>query len=260
MARRKGTPTTKVDPAAFDRAGAQVFDNSLKTEIEDSYLEYAYSVIHSRALPDARDGLKPVHRRILYSMNENGYRPTHAYVKSSRVVGDVMGKYHPHGDGAIYDAMVRLAQDFSLNAPLIDGHGNFGSPDDGPAAERYCVTGDTRLRLADGTSPRIDDLADLPPDSERDADFEVLDKDGKPVRVDKVFNSGVHPTRRITSKSGFSVRGSLNHLVLCLEAPMGVPLFQWRRLDEITPGTVVCIARNAWTQVVPTAREYMLGV
>ncbi|WP_329051533.1 DNA topoisomerase IV subunit A [Amycolatopsis sp. NBC_01488] len=136
MARRKGT-TTKVDPSAFDRAGANVFDNSLKTEIEDSYLEYAYSVIHSRALPDARDGLKPVHRRILYSMNENGYRPTHAYVKSSRVVGDVMGKYHPHGDVAIYDAMVRLAQDFSLNVPLIDGHGNFGSPDDGPAASRY---------------------------------------------------------------------------------------------------------------------------
>jgi DNA gyrase subunit A len=136
MARRKGT-TTRVDPAAFDQAGAQVFENPVKTEIEDSYLEYAYSVIHSRALPDARDGLKPVHRRILFSMNENGYRPTHAYVKSSRVVGDVMGKYHPHGDTAIYDAMVRLAQDFSLNAPLIDGHGNFGSPDDGPAASRY---------------------------------------------------------------------------------------------------------------------------
>ena len=136
MARRK-TPTTRVDPSAFDRAGAQVFDNPVKTEIEDSYLEYAYSVIHSRALPDARDGLKPVHRRILFSMNENGYRPTHAYVKSSRVVGDVMGRYHPHGDTAIYDAMVRLAQDFSMNAPLVDGHGNFGSPDDGPAASRY---------------------------------------------------------------------------------------------------------------------------
>src|SRR3977135_3304923 len=136
MARRKGT-TTKVDPAAFDRAGANVFDTPLRTEIEDSYLEYAYSVIHSRALPDARDGLKPVHRRILFSMSEQGYRPSHAYVKSSRVVGDVMGKYHPHGDVAIYEAMVRLAQDFSMNAPLIDGHGNFGSPDDGPAASRY---------------------------------------------------------------------------------------------------------------------------
>ncbi|OXM68936.1 MULTISPECIES: DNA gyrase/topoisomerase IV subunit A [Amycolatopsis] len=137
MARRSKTAVTRVDPAAFDQAGAQVFENPVKTEIEDSYLEYAYSVIHSRALPDARDGLKPVHRRILFAMNEAGYRPSHAYVKSSRVVGDVMGRYHPHGDTAIYDAMVRLAQDFSMNAPLIDGHGNFGSPDDGPAASRY---------------------------------------------------------------------------------------------------------------------------
>src|SRR3954470_9539451 len=136
MARRKAR-TTRVDPAAFDRAGANVFDNSLKTEIEDSYLEYAYSVIHSRALPDARDGLKPVHRRILFSMYDQGHRPDRNYVKSARITGDVMGRFHPHGNLAIYDALVRLAQDFSLNNPLIDGHGNFGSPDDGPAAERY---------------------------------------------------------------------------------------------------------------------------
>jgi DNA gyrase subunit A len=136
MARRKNE-TNRVDPSAFDQAGARVIDNPLTTEVEDSYLEYAYSVIHSRALPDARDGLKPVHRRILWSMAEQGHRPDRAYVKSARVVGDVMGKYHPHGDVAIYDALVRLAQDFSLNAPLIDGHGNFGSPDDGPAAARY---------------------------------------------------------------------------------------------------------------------------
>ncbi|MDH6461705.1 DNA gyrase subunit A [Micromonospora sp. A200] len=259
MARRK-EDRAKVDLSAFDQAGARVFDNPLVTEVSDSYLEYAFSVIHSRALPDARDGLKPVHRRILWSMHEAGHRPDRGHVKSARVVGDVMGKYHPHGDTAIYDAMVRLAQDFSLNAPLIDGHGNFGSPDDGPAAARYCVTGDTRLRLADGTSPRIADVVNLPPDSEADADFEVLDKDGKAVRVNKVFNSGVHPTIRIATKAGFSLRGSENHLVLCLEAPMGVPVFQWRRLDEITAGTIVCIARNAWSQVIPTAREYMLGV
>ncbi len=136
MARNKSTTST-LDLSAFDQAGARVLDNPLVTEVEESYLEYAFSVIHSRALPDARDGLKPVHRRILYSMHEQGYRPDRAHVKSARVVGDVMGKYHPHSDDAIYDAMVRLAQDFSLNAPLIDGHGNFGSPDDGPAASRY---------------------------------------------------------------------------------------------------------------------------
>ena len=135
MARRKSEK--RVDLSAFDQAGARVIDNPLTTEVEDSYLEYAYSVIHSRALPDARDGLKPVHRRILWSMSEQNQRPDRPYVKSARVVGDVMGKYHPHGDVAIYDALVRLAQDFSLNTPLIDGHGNFGSPDDGPAAARY---------------------------------------------------------------------------------------------------------------------------
>ncbi|MDR7273783.1 DNA gyrase/topoisomerase IV subunit A [Catenuloplanes atrovinosus] len=137
MARRKDSKSAKVDLSAFDAAGARIIDNPLTTEVEDSYLEYAFSVIHSRALPDARDGLKPVHRRILWSMYEQGYRPDRGHVKSARVVGDVMGKYHPHGNVAIYDAMVRLAQDFSLNVPLIDGHGNFGSPDDGPAAERY---------------------------------------------------------------------------------------------------------------------------
>jgi DNA gyrase subunit A len=136
MARRK-SDANRIDLSAFAQAGARIVDNPLTTEVEDSYLEYAYSVIHSRALPDARDGLKPVHRRILWSMHEQGHRPDRPYVKSARVVGDVMGKYHPHGNLAIYDALVRLAQDFSLNAPLIDGHGNFGSPDDGPAAERY---------------------------------------------------------------------------------------------------------------------------
>jgi DNA gyrase subunit A len=136
VARRK-SDIKRTDLSAFDHAGARVLDNPLITEVEDSYLEYAYSVIHSRALPDARDGLKPVHRRILWSMSEQGHRPDRPHVKSARVVGDVMGRYHPHGDVAIYDALVRLAQDFSLNATLIDGHGNFGSQDDGPAAARY---------------------------------------------------------------------------------------------------------------------------
>jgi len=94
-----------------------------------SYLDYAMSVIVSRALPDVRDGLKPVHRRILYSMHEQGHTPDKKYVKSARVVGDVMGKYHPHGDSAIYDALVRMAQDFSMRLMLIDGQGNFGSVD-----------------------------------------------------------------------------------------------------------------------------------
>jgi DNA gyrase subunit A len=119
-----------------------------------SYLDYAMSVIVSRALPDARDGLKPVHRRILFSMHENGHTPDKKYVKSARVVGDVMGKYHPHGDQAIYDALVRMAQDFSMRLPLIDGQGNFGSVDgDPPAAMRY-----TECRLAEPAMSLLDDI------------------------------------------------------------------------------------------------------
>ena len=122
---------------------------SILDEMKRSYLDYAMSVIVARALPDARDGLKPVHRRILYSMHEQGHTPDKKYVKSARVVGDVIGKYHPHGDQSIYDAMVRMAQDFSLRVPLIDGQGNFGSVDgDPPAAYRYTEARLTRAALA----------------------------------------------------------------------------------------------------------------
>ncbi|KQQ95209.1 DNA topoisomerase IV [Leifsonia sp. Leaf325] len=121
----------------------RIEDVDVATEMQGSFLEYAYSVIYSRALPDARDGLKPVQRRILYQMSEMGLRPDRGHVKSARVVGEVMGKLHPHGDTAIYDALVRMAQAFTLRVPLIDGHGNFGSLDDGPAAARY-----TEARLA----------------------------------------------------------------------------------------------------------------
>src|ERR1700760_3484028 len=157
MARRKNE-AQRVDLSAFDQAGARVIDNPITTEVEDSYLEYAYSVIHSRALPDARDGLKPVHRRILWSMYEQGHRPDRSYVKSARVVGDVMGKYHPHGDLAIYDTLVRMAQPFSMGLLLIDGQGNFGSVDnDPPAAMRY-----TECRL---TKASMSILADLDKDT-----------------------------------------------------------------------------------------------
>lgn len=123
----------------------RIVDIDLSKEMQDSFLEYSYSVIYARALPDARDGLKPVHRRIVYQMGDMGLRPEKGHVKSARVVGEVMGKLHPHGDSAIYDALVRMAQPFSLRVPLIDGHGNFGSLDDGPAAARYT---EVKLSLA----------------------------------------------------------------------------------------------------------------
>ncbi|MGO4249997.1 DNA topoisomerase IV subunit A [Micrococcaceae bacterium Sec5.1] len=148
---RSQTPARKGEP--LGDFTENIVDIDVTSEMEGSFLEYAYSVIYSRALPDARDGLKPVQRRILYMMADMGLRPDRGHVKSARVVGEVMGKLHPHGDAAIYDAMVRMAQDFSLRLPLIDGHGNFGSLDDGPAAPRY-----TEARLAAAALTMTDHL------------------------------------------------------------------------------------------------------
>jgi DNA gyrase subunit A len=168
---RRNTPREVFSPTAFLQVHPALTDNdqppgsgapspsdirpiSLIDEMKRSYLDYAMSVIVARALPDVRDGLKPVHRRILYSMHENNYTPDRAYNKSARVTGDTMGKYHPHGNQAIYDALVRMAQDFSMRVPLIDGQGNFGSVDgDPPAAERY-----TEVRLARPAMTLLDDL------------------------------------------------------------------------------------------------------
>ncbi|MGC2999174.1 DNA gyrase/topoisomerase IV subunit A [Streptomyces sp. G35A] len=142
---RRSTKTPPPDEPYEEK----ILDIDVVDEMQGSFLEYAYSVIYSRALPDARDGLKPVHRRIVYQMNEMGLRPERGYVKCARVVGEVMGKLHPHGDASIYDALVRMAQPFSMRVPLVDGHGNFGSlgNDDPPAAMRY-----TECRMAEATS------------------------------------------------------------------------------------------------------------
>jgi DNA gyrase subunit A len=124
--------------------GERIKHTDVQQEMRDSYLAYALSVIVERALPDVRDGMKPVHRRVIYAMYDGGYRPDRGYNKCSRVVGDVMGKYHPHGDSAIYDTLVRMAQSWSMRYMLVDGQGNFGSPgDDGAAAMRY-----TECRMA----------------------------------------------------------------------------------------------------------------
>src|ERR1700687_973341 len=148
---------------------------SILDEMKRSYLDYAMSVIVARALPDARDGLKPVHRRILYAMYENGFEWNKSYNKSARTVGDVIGKYHPHGDQSVYDAMVRMAQDFSMRVPLIDGQGNFGSVDgDMPPARRYT---ESRLtKVAHGLLDDIDkDTVDFQPNyDDRDREPTVL--------------------------------------------------------------------------------------
>jgi DNA gyrase subunit A len=223
----------------------RIESRELEQEMRSSFLDYAMSVIVSRALPDVRDGLKPVHRRVLYSMWTNGNRPGRPYVKSANIVGYVMGNHHPHGDTAIYDTLVRMAQPFSLRYPLVDGQGNFGSiDDDPPAAMRYCLASDTRI-ASESSSPRLGDLVDATPNSDNDIDLDVLDRLGRPVHASKLFHSGDHPTLRLTTREGYELTGTHNHPVLCLVELEGVPMPLWKLLEEIEPGDRVLISRTA---------------
>jgi DNA gyrase subunit A len=195
--------------------GGNIEPRALEEEMRTAYLDYAMSVIVGRALPDVRDGLKPVHRRVLYAMSELGLGPTRSYAKCAKIVGEVMGNYHPHGDSAIYDTLVRMAQEFSMRNELVDGQGNFGSIDDDPAAAmRYCVTGDTRVRTTAG-STRIEALVpNARPNSDQPVDIEVLDRLGRPVHASVLFHSGEHPTLRLRTSEGYELTGTANHPVL----------------------------------------------
>jgi DNA gyrase subunit A len=230
---------------ALEALTGRIEERELEKEMRSSYLDYAMSVIVGRALPDVRDGLKPVHRRVLYAMHDIGLQPTRPYRKCAFIVGEVMGKYHPHGDSAIYDTLVRMAQEFSLRYTLIDGQGNFGSIDDDPAAAmRYCVSGDTRVATSQGTV-RIDSLVPgAKPESDNDVDFDVLDRLGRPVKASKLFHSGDHPTLRLRTSHGHELTGTHNHPVLCLVDMAGVPLLLWKLLEEIKPGDRVLISRT----------------
>jgi len=247
---------------ALEALTGKIEELELEKEMRSSYLDYAMSVIVGRALPDVRDGLKPVHRRVLYAMHDIGLQPTRSYRKCAFIVGEVMGKYHPHGDSAIYDTLVRLAQDFSMRNPLIDGQGNFGSIDDDPAAAmRYCVSGDTRVATPTGTR-RIDSLVpDAKPNSDNDVELEVLDRLGRPASASKLFHSGNHPTLRLRTAQGHELTGTHNHPVLCLVDMTGVPLLLWKLLEEIEPGDRVLISRTPQEPGPPlTERDRQLAV
>ena len=195
-------------PPVDDDAQELITDIDVTEEMETSFLEYAYSVIYARAIPDARDGLKPVQRRILYSMDDMGLRPDRSHVKCARVVGDVMGKLHPHGDTAIYDALVRLGQDFAMRLPVVDGHGNFGSLDSGPAAMRY-----TECRMAPAALAMTDEL------DQDTVDFRP-NYDGKmnePVVLPAAF-----PNLLVNGSTGIAVGMATNipphNLIECIQA------------------------------------------
>jgi DNA gyrase subunit A len=241
------TPETPGDEPQDEIGGGisqRVEPVGLEVEVQRSFLDYAMSVIVSRALPDVRDGLKPVHRKILYAMYDSGFRPDRGYVKCARVVGEVMGNYHPHGDSSIYDALVRMAQPWSLRYPLIDGNGNFGSPgNDPPAAMRYCLTADAQIRTPFGTVRIGDIVPGSEPNSETDIDLKVYDRNGDPVRASKFFHSGEHPTLRLRTREGFELTGTHNHPVLCLVDVAGVPTLLWKLLEEIHDGDRVVMQR-----------------
>ncbi|MBI2093157.1 MAG: DNA gyrase subunit A [Candidatus Omnitrophica bacterium] len=223
--------------------GEKIVPREIEAEVKASYLSYAMSVIVGRALPDVRDGLKPVHRRILYGMQDLGLDPGKPYKKCARIVGEVLGKYHPHGDMAVYDALVRMVQDFSLRYPLIDGQGNFGSVDgDAPAAMRYCVTGDTLVV----TNRGLVAIKDLSENGAEGVRISVLSRDRNVNFASKWFDSGEHPTIKVTTSQGFSIKGSFNHPILTwsADAITGKPEFQWKLLGHLSIGDTAVIDRT----------------
>ena len=221
-----------------DEAGDRIEPVDIQQEMQRSYIDYAMSVIVGRALPEVRDGLKPVHRRVLYAMFDSGFRPDRSHAKSARSVAETMGNYHPHGDASIYDTLVRMAQPWSLRYPLVDGQGNFGSPgNDPPAAMRYCLTGDALVALPEGESVRIADIVPgARPNSDNIIDLKVLDRHGNPVVADRLFHSGDHQTYTVTTDEGYEVTGTANHPLLCLVDLAGVPTLLWKLVEEIRPG------------------------
>jgi len=216
-----------------------IISSEITEEMEKAYIDYAMSVIVARALPSLEDGLKPVHRRILYSMSLMNLKPTSQTKKSARIVGDVLGKFHPHGDVAVYDALVRMAQDFSLRYPLIHGQGNFGSRDgDSPAAMRYCVSGDSLIMTEKGME-KIENIS-----NKENIKIRVLSKDKKINNASKWFDSGKHETLKITTNKGYTLTGTYNHPILTLtKTRWGRPVFEWKLLKDIKEGDIVVLDR-----------------
>jgi DNA gyrase subunit A len=263
--------------------GREVLQVPVEEEMKRSYLDYAMSVIIARALPDVRDGLKPVQRRILYVMRELGLTPDSQHTKSAKVCGETTANYHPHGQEVVYPTLVRMAQDFNMRYPLVDGQGNFGSVDgDPPAAMRYCLTGDALVRTAEGLIP-ISKLADLPSppvspspnmlgegeltplshsvgeglgvraDRETPAetaiDIAVRSAGGRTQRAERWFDCGEHPTLRVRTRYGYELTGTPNHPVLvCLADPTGKPRLAWKTLDTLQVGEYLVIDRGIETQ------------
>ena len=217
---------------------------SIVEEMTSAYLDYSMSVIVSRALPDVRDGLKPVHRRVLYAMDQMGLQSTKAFRKCAGTVGEVLKSYHPHGDAAVYDSLVRMAQPWSMRYPLVLGQGNFGSQDDDPpAAMRYCVTGDTLVVTDKGLVP----ISQISQPGVEDVSVRVLSKDGKTNTASKWWDCGTFQTWRVLTQRGYEVTGTANHPLL-VAAPHdsdGRVSLTWKTIAQLAVGDYVVLDRSA---------------
>jgi DNA gyrase subunit A len=230
----------------MSESNPQITPVDIGDEMKTAYIDYAMSVIVSRALPDVRDGLKPVHRRVLYGMLELGLAHNKAYKKSARIVGEVLGKYHPHGDSSVYDTMVRMAQEWSMRYPLVDGQGNFGSIDgDSAAAMRYCVTGDTRLKTDRGLIAIKDLVPQAALNSETPIQTKVLSLHRQANDAVMFFNSGKHPVYALQTQEGYQLKGTGNHPVLVFgQDEAGRPAYIWKLLSRVKAGDKVVIDRT----------------
>jgi DNA gyrase subunit A len=228
---------------------------NIEDEMKRSYLDYAMSVIIGRALPDVRDGLKPVHRRVLWAMQELGNYYNKPYKKSARVVGDCIGKYHPHGDTAVYDTVVRMAQDFSMRYPLVEGQGNFGSIDgDSAAAMRYCIV-DKALTVTGEGLQKVGEIS-----KSEDIDIKILSHNQKINSASKWFDSGVHPTYSVKTKRGYEITGTKNHPLLVWEtAKDSRPHFVWKTIEELQKGDFLVLDRSEtlWTDEEVSLDQYL---
>ena len=212
-------------------------------EMTGAYLDYSMSVIVSRALPDVRDGLKPVHRRVLYAMEQMGLQSNRSFRKCAGIVGEVLKEYHPHGDAAVYDTLVRLTQWWNMRYPLALGQGNFGSLDDDPAAAmRYCVTGDTLVVTDAGLLP----INQVSPSGTEDISVRVLSKDGTINTASKWWDSGVFPTWCVRTQRGYEVTGTSNHplLVAVPSETDGRTSLVWKTIAELAVGDYVVLDRT----------------
>ncbi|MBU0470718.1 MAG: DNA gyrase subunit A [Nanoarchaeota archaeon] len=250
-------PTDTQNPAENSSSEhSKIIPRVIEEEMKQAYVNYAMSVIVGRALPDVRDGLKPVHRRILYAMHDLGMLHNKPFKKCARIVGEVLGKYHPHGDIAVYDSLVRMAQEFSLRYPLIKGQGNFGSIDgDNAAAMRYCVTGDTLVATGKGLIP----INKISSKSEEKIDLTILNYQGKKKKAIRFFNSGKHPIIKLSTEQGYILKGTSNHPVLCwVVNEFGVPSLRWKLLEEITTEDYILLNRkfSLFNSANPSLNDY----